>query len=86
LCGHFDRVVIDGAVNGAAMFTTALSRVEGMFDTGVVDGLVNLFGRVVYSIGTWSRTLETGRLRNYLMLLVVGLVVLSIGVLQWISG
>ena len=34
-----------------------------------VDSLVNLTGKAVYAAGDWSRSIQTGRLRNYLMFL-----------------
>jgi len=52
----FDRVVIDGAVNGAAFLSRLLSSAFGWFDLEVVDGLVNLigwFGRVFSAIQGW---------------------------------
>jgi hypothetical protein len=36
--------------------------------------------------GDWGRSIQTGRLRNYLMFLAVGLVGLFAGALLWIRG
>ena len=49
-----------------------------------VDRLVNLTAQAVYAVGDWSRSIQTGRLRNYLMFLAAGLVGLFVGVLAWI--
>ena len=51
-----------------------------------VDGLVNLTARAVYVVGDWSRAIQTGRLRNYLMFLAVALVGLFAGVFAWVRG
>ena len=51
-----------------------------------VDRLVNLTARAVYVAGDRSRSIQTGRLRNYLMFLTVALVGLFAGVFAWISG
>ena len=51
-----------------------------------MDGLVNVVGQMVYVAGDRSRAIQTGKLRNYLMFLAVGLVVLFAGVFRWISG
>ena len=51
-----------------------------------VDRLVNLTAQAVYAAGDWGRSIQTGRLRNYLMFLAVGLVGLFLGVLAWVSG
>ena len=45
---------------------------------------MNLIARVVYGLGDWSRGLQTGRIRNYVMFLAVALVGLFVGVFAWI--
>ncbi len=65
---------------------TLLSKWEGVFDLIAVDHLVNLTGRVVYTLGDYGRSIQTGRLRNYLMFLAVALVGLFVGVFAWIRG
>ncbi len=83
---QFDKLFIDGIVNGSAWLTSLLSRMEGVFDKMAVDGLVNALARGLYATGDWSRSLQTGRLRNYLMFLAVALVGLFAGVFAWIKG
>jgi NADH:ubiquinone oxidoreductase subunit 5 (subunit L)/multisubunit Na+/H+ antiporter MnhA subunit len=84
LASNFDRWIIDGVVNGAASLTGLLSRMEGIFDQIAVDGAVNWTARVVYFVGDWGRSIQTGRLRNYLMFLAVALVGLCAGVFAWV--
>ena len=72
LCREIDQILIDGLVNGSAAATRLLSRLEGVFDMIAVDRLVNLTGQAVYVAGDWGRSIQTGRLRNYLMFLAVG--------------
>jgi proton-translocating NADH-quinone oxidoreductase chain L len=86
ICREIDRILIDGLVNGAAAVTAFLSRLEGIFDMIAVDRLVNLTAKAVYVTGDWSRSLQTGRLRNYLMILTVGLIAGFMGVLVWIKS
>jgi proton-translocating NADH-quinone oxidoreductase chain L len=86
LCRQIDQVLIDGFVNGSAGVMTLLSKWEGVFDMIAVDRLVNLTGRAVYVAGDLSRSIQTGRLRNYLMFLAVGLVCLFVGVFAWIQS
>jgi hypothetical protein len=45
-----------------------------------------LAAKAVYVTGDWSRSIQTGRLRNYLMFLAVALVGLFAGVFTWILG
>ena len=82
----FDRHALDGLVNAAASLTAGLSRLEGAFDRVAVDRLVNLSALAVYAAGDGGRRLQTGRLRNYLMVLAVGLVGLFAGVFAWVRG
>jgi NADH:ubiquinone oxidoreductase subunit 5 (subunit L)/multisubunit Na+/H+ antiporter MnhA subunit len=86
LCSQVDQVLIDGLINGSAAATALLSRLEGKFDMIAVDRLVNLIAQAVYVVGDWGRSIQTGRLRNYLLLLAVALVGLFAGVVAWISG
>jgi len=86
LCRQIDQVLVDGLVNGSAAATALLSRLEGVFDMIAVDRLVNLTAQAVYVMGDWSRSIQTGRLRNYLMFLAVALVGLFAGVFTWILG
>jgi len=83
---QFDKLAVDGVVNGAAALTGLLSRLEGVFDRIAVDGLVTLTARGVYAAGDWGRGLQTGRLRSYLMVLAVGLIGLFAGVFVWVRG
>jgi proton-translocating NADH-quinone oxidoreductase chain L len=85
-CRQIDQILIDGLIDGLAAATALLSRLDGVFDMIAVDRLVNLSAQVVYAAGDWSRSIQTGRLRNYLMFLAVGLVVLCAGVFAWIRG
>jgi proton-translocating NADH-quinone oxidoreductase chain L len=86
LCRQIDQVLIDGLINGSAAATALLSRLEGKFDMIAVDRLVNLTAQAVYFVGDWGRSIQTGRLRNYLLFLATGLVVLFAGVVAWIRS
>jgi NADH-quinone oxidoreductase subunit L len=76
LAAAVDRVVIDGVVNGLARLTRLAAGIDDWFDRLFVDGLVNLVGRVTFGLGLWLRNVQTGRLRQYVMLIVIGIVVL----------
>jgi len=72
----FDRVVIDGIVNGAATLTRLIAVADGAFDRIVVDGAVNLVGSVTMWIGARARQLQTGHIYSYLYAIVIGVVVI----------
>ena len=82
----FDKTLLDGVVNASAGATVALSKFEGFFDRFAIDGLVTLVARLVYLLGDLGRQLQTGRLRNYLGLLALGVVGLFAGVFYWIRA
>ncbi|MCA9063699.1 MAG: NADH-quinone oxidoreductase subunit L [Planctomycetaceae bacterium] len=77
-CAWFDRTVFDGILHGAARTTVLVSKWDRVFDENVVDGLVNLVGRVTFSVGASLKAVQTGRLRQYVMFIVVGVVVLFV--------
>jgi NADH:ubiquinone oxidoreductase subunit 5 (subunit L)/multisubunit Na+/H+ antiporter MnhA subunit len=66
LNGAFDRLVIDGIVNGMGYLTRVLSWFAGLADRYVVDGLVNGVGAVIQGAGEGFRRVQTGRVQSYL--------------------
>src|SRR5262249_43321063 len=73
-CRSFDVGVIDRLVDGIARSTVRLSKLDGRFDLGIIDGLVNLIGSVVYACGAWLRNIQTGYIRSYVLFLVLAAV------------
>ncbi len=71
-----DRRVIDGLVDGAARLARGVSRLTIFFDEGVVDGAVNAVGRVHLAASSFLRRLQTGRLSNYALAVVLGALVI----------
>jgi len=74
----FDLRVIDGAVNGAGAAGDALGKGHERFDRLVVDRVVNGTGTMVRGVGGVLRWLQTGIIQQYLLVIVVGVVVLSV--------
>jgi NADH-quinone oxidoreductase subunit L len=66
LNGAFDRVVVDGMVNGVGYLTRMLSWFSGLLDKYLVDGLVNGVGAIVQGVGESARRIQTGRVQTYL--------------------
>ncbi len=67
LNGAFDRVVIDGIVNGFGYLTRLLSWFSGLADKYIVDGLVNGIGAAIQGAGESVRRVQTGRIQTYLV-------------------
>ena len=75
LLANFDRIIIDGIVNGAASVTRVVATVEGAFDKYVVDGAVNAIGAVSLWTGNRVRAIQTGHIYSYLYAIVIGVAV-----------
>ncbi len=74
----FDRQVIDPIINGCAYAVRSVSVLDDLIDRLFVDGLVNATAGWIHSTGLKLRGVQTGRLRQYVMLIVVGTVGLFI--------
>ncbi|MEX2187528.1 MAG: NADH-quinone oxidoreductase subunit L [Pirellulales bacterium] len=73
-----DKNVLDRIIDGTAKVTLVVSRYDDWFDRLFVDGLVNSVARWTYGFGAALRGLQTGRLRQYAMFVVLGTVVLFV--------
>jgi NADH-quinone oxidoreductase subunit L len=72
LLGRFDLAVIDGLVNGASWLTRKISVFSIGVDTHVVDGAVNGVATVNQYMAGQLRKLQTGRIYNYALAMVLG--------------
>ena len=74
--GAFDVGIIDGlGVNGVGWATRLTSSIEMVWDKWVIDGLVNLAARIVWIISYPVRMIQSGRVSNYALLIVLGVLV-----------
>jgi len=67
-----DARVVDGVVNGAASLTVASGRASSEADRLGVDGTVNAVGHLVYGGSSVYRRLQTGRIQNYALGMMLG--------------
>ena len=67
-----DRNVVDGAVNGTGWTTRASAWVSHVVDKYVVDGLVNLVGRICAEGSYRFRHAQTGLIQNYAVAALFG--------------
>jgi NADH-quinone oxidoreductase subunit L len=72
----FDRIVIDGIVNGFGYLFRFVSWLVGLFDNWIVDGLVNGIGAVMQGTGEVFRRVQTGRLQTYLIYVCFSILIL----------
>ncbi len=74
ICRLFDDWIVDGIVNNSARLTERVSRFSGIvLDNMGVDGLVNLVGYIAWNLGGLFRTVQTGIVRNYILLAALGI-------------
>ena len=66
-------------INGFGKLTKLLSTISGRFDySGIDQGFVDGFGRASNTVGKLLRNVQTGRLQNYLLFVVAGILVIII--------
>lgn len=82
LCAWVDKHIVDGLVNLAGRFGAWCSRASAWIDGGIVDGMVNLVGIVSSELGRGLRSLQSGRVQQYLLVVFFGLLFL-VGAYLW---
>jgi len=76
---NFDKKIIDGLIDGTARVTTKLANVwDAIVDRRVVDGLFNGLAYGTWDVALSLRRLQTGKVRQYVMFIVVGTVALFV--------
>ncbi|HIK93642.1 MAG TPA: NADH-quinone oxidoreductase subunit L [Planctomycetes bacterium] len=75
-CAWFDGAILDRILHGAAKAMVLVSKWDRVFDETVVDGFVNLMASATQSVGASLKVVQTGRLRQYVMFIVLGVVAL----------
>jgi NADH-quinone oxidoreductase subunit L len=73
-CAAIDKYVFDGVLHFLARSVVVVSQWDRVFDEQIIDGFVNRLADVTYSTGRIFSFLQTGRLRQYVMFIVVGVV------------
>ena len=84
--GAFDVNFINGlGVDGAGWVARIASSISAIWDSWIVDGLVNLAARIVWVLSWPVRMLQTGRVARYALWMLVGVLVF-LGYYLWTSG
>jgi len=74
--GAFDVGIINGlGVDGAGWLTRIVSRISMVWDSWIVDGLVNLAARIVWVLSYPVRMLQTGRVSRYALFMLLGVLI-----------
>jgi NADH-quinone oxidoreductase subunit L len=84
--GAFDVNIVNGlGVDGSGWITRLTSSISGIWDSWIVDGLVNLAARIVWLFSWPVRMLQTGRVARYALFMLLG-VLIFLGYYLWTSG
>jgi NADH-quinone oxidoreductase subunit L len=73
-----DKNGLDWLADHSAWAVGWCSRLDDWFDRKIVDRWIDLLAAGTYSLGIRLKTLQTGSLRQYVMLLVVGMVAIFV--------
>ncbi len=76
----FDKKGIDWAADNLARAVAACARLDDWIDRVFVDRLIDLAAGGTYAAGIWLRRVQTGNLRQYIMLLALGLIALFVAI------
>ncbi len=82
---QFDTHVIDRIIDGLAALVRSTARLDDLIDRYFVDGLVNVMANWTYDLALWLRACQTGRLRQYVMFIVIGTVALFVLISLYLS-
>jgi NADH-quinone oxidoreductase subunit L len=69
--------IVDPIVNGVAGLGRRFGGLSGWLDRNIVDGTVNLLAILMEEVSNYLKMLQTGRVQNYLVILLAGLLVLA---------
>jgi NADH-quinone oxidoreductase subunit L len=75
---EMDRWIVDGIVNAVSVGSRGAAWVTNAIDAYIVDGAVNFVAEGTLKAGTKLRTLQTGRVQNYVYGLLGGVAFFSI--------
>jgi NADH-quinone oxidoreductase subunit L len=75
---EMDRWIVDGIVNGASVLARGAAWTTGAIDHYLVDGAVNFVAEGTLKAGGKLRTLQTGRIQNYVYGLLGGVAFFAI--------
>jgi len=79
-----DRGLIDGIIHSLAWITRGLAAMVSVIgDRWVIDNSVDTFAEKTWDLGLSLRAIQTGRLRQYVMFIVVGTIVLFVVASVW---
>jgi NADH-quinone oxidoreductase subunit L len=81
---QLDRMLIDGIIDGLAWIVRTISVFwDRVADRTIIDGLVNALARRTFGLGIFLRRAQTGNLRQYVLFIVVGTILVFVLTNVW---
>lgn len=77
----FDRIIVDGIVNGIAYLTVIVAQISAFIDKWIIDGIINLIGIITGLLGRLLSYAQTGLVQNYLLVVFTGILLIAAGFL-----
>ena len=74
-CGLGIGLINGIGVDGSGWVTRVTSRISMVWDSWIVDGLVNLAARIVWVLSFPVRMLQTGRVSRYALFMLLGVMI-----------
>ena len=71
----FDMAIVDGGVNGVGWLTRMMATLSRLWDTWIVDGLVNVAAFTLKLVSYPVRMVQTGLVQSYALLIVLGVLI-----------
>jgi NADH-quinone oxidoreductase subunit L len=78
LVASCDKNVLDWTADNLARAVTACARLDNWIDRIFVDRLIDLMAAGIFAVGIRLRRIQTGNIRQYIMLLALGLIALFV--------
>lgn len=73
-----DKFVFDEVLHTLVRMGISVSKWDRKFDEGVIDGFVNLLGNSTHSMALSLRSLQTGKIRQYVTFIAISVVTLFV--------
>ena len=78
-----DRNIIDWIADNSARTVKELARLDDLIDRTFVDGAINGIASCTHAVGLQLRRFQTGKLRQYVVRISLGTVILFLLILYW---
>ena len=75
-----DKNGIDWVADNLAWVVTVIARIDSWIDRILIDRVIDLVAGGTYTVGIWLKRVQTGNIRQYIMLLALGMVALFVAI------